>query len=794
MRRLFLLIVISIIAISNMSLAAPVIDNVSLLPSSLWLGEDMTLHLRCTDDPNNTITQVYTNILGPSLILPTLRFSGFQDYSLVVDRMYFDRTGNYDANMYCTNDKSETSSSYTSFTVSKLTGYVNSVSPSPAYTGDIIEVDFMVLKNGVPVTSDVIFNISLDNQLKQLRVMPAYDTNKGWVLRLDSPAAGLYSMKVTAFYDRTSVYNYSSLDVRNNIEFSIENLDKSWIRSNDNATATIRALDRGSTITMNSANTGIRIGSVSATITSISQRGNLFDVRFIAPSLSSGSYNIEAMVGYNGQSYSATKPINYIVPVSGQIVDANNKVITSQIDFLTAGSSVLTVSTDSYGQYSGVIPPGTYDIRFTFPKSTLYLHSSTISSFDDPAKFFYSEDPNIIPGIRNAGLYDFEMTMPYSSADAEMTYTEKNVIDENRLKLFRCSDWNSGRTRCNSEWLEVSGDFDTVRNKAKLTTTSLGAFVVGEIKSIISDYSLDKGSYSLNDEIKIRGIVKDEDKNIVENASVEAYVNGMLTVFRTTTDSNGIFALTMPTPSEEGSYAVSLKIRKQPYIDFSSSKTLTVSRSRSLFLEFPDSVNVERGSNITQTFSLTNNGQADINDLKLRLDGIGKDYYTMADSASLRSGEKKELQVTFSVPVYAQTGITSVTIVAEASNVSQEKIFGLNIQDVQQGQVNVSSPPTGMASSFSLPFVSYTELAYLSIFTIASFSAAILLKKVKLVRSDRSKIKDSLVGIKNELESRKEIQRPEKVDRYDKVIATEFPNFMSFTKNLVKDDNNGKDY
>jgi hypothetical protein len=793
MKRLLLLAAFFMIAISSLALAMPAIENVSLHPSSLWLGEDLNLQLKCTDDSNNSITRVYANITSPPLTLPTLYFSGFQDYSMTIDKIYFDRTGSYDVNIYCANDIAQTSSSYSSFTVSKLTGYVNAVNPSPAYTGGIIEVDFMVKRNDVPVTSDVVFNVSLDNQLKTLKVMPAYDTIKGWILRIDSPPAGLYSMKVTAFYDRAAVTNYSSLDVRNSVEFSIQNIDKSWLRSNDNVTATIMALDKGSIIALNNGNTRIRVGSADATVTSISQSGSFFDVKFIAPSLSSGNYNMEALVNYNGQSYSATKSIDYIVPITGEIVDVNNKAINTQMEFLRASSSVLSLSTDPYGQYSGVIPPGTYNMKFTFPKSTLYLHDSLINSFDDPVKFFYSEDPNLIPGIRNAGLYDFEMTVPYSNADIEMTYTEKNVMDENKLRMFECYDWNSGRTRCNSEWVEVNGDFDIVRNKAKLTSSALSAFAMGEIKSIVSDFSLDRGAYSLNDEIKIRGIAKDEDKSTVENASVEAYVNGMLTVFRATTDSNGVFSLNIPTPSDEGSYALSLKIKKRPYTDFSSSKTFTVSRSKSLFLEFPDNINIEKGSELTQTFTLTNTGQADIGDLKMRLDGIGKDYYTMADSASLRTGEKKEFQISFHVPVYAQSGISSVTLVVEASNVSQEKIFGFNIQEMQS-QENKTSSPTGMASSVSLPFISYTELAYLSVFTIASFSAAILLKKLKLVRNDRSKIKESLNGIKSELDNRTSPQKSDKGEKYDKVILTEFPNFMNFTKKLVKEDNDGKDY
>lgn len=792
MNRILLIACISLILTVSLASAAPIIQDVNLQPPYLWLGEEMAISMGCTDDANNTITQTYADITGPSLILPTLYFSGYQNYALTVDRNYFDRTGAYSANIYCTNDLSETSVHYASFTVSKLTGYVSAITPSPSYTGDVVEVDFMVKRNDVPITSGVIFNVSLDGDIRQLKIAPAYDTNRGWILKFDSPAAGLYSMKVTAFYDRSSTTNYSTLDARNSIEFNVEGIDKTWIKSTDNITVTLKALDRGSMMPISTSNTNIRIGSADATITSITQRGSLFDVRVIAPLLSSGSYQLEAFTSYSGNPYSSSRSIDYIVPISGKIVDINDKSISAQMEFLKGSTSALSLSTDSYGHYSGQLPPGTYDIRFTFPRSAAYLHGSSISSFDDPVKFFFSEEAAVIPGIRNAGLYDFEISLSYTTADLEMTYNEKNVMDEGNISLFRCDAWNSGRSRCNGAWYEVDGDFDIVRNKAKITSSTLAAFAVGEIKSIVSDFNTDKGAYSLNDMMKVSGITKDEDRMIVDNATVEAYVSGMLTVFRTATDSNGVFALTIPTPTEEGAYTLSLRIKKSPYEDFYSTKTFTVSKSKSLFIDFPDTVSIEKGTNMSQPFTISNTGQADMKSLNLSIDGISDEYYSIDSSASLLSGEKKDMQIVFHVPVYAQDGISSATLRLEGNNVTQEKIFGLNVRSKQELQENATpTTPTGMFTNVTLPYVSYTEMLYIALFAIASFSTVVILKKMRL-KSDRSDVTKTLSNVKGAISGGNTLRNGQ--DRYDKVILTEFPNFMKFSKNLIKDDKNGKDY
>ena len=779
-RNVFLPIMVFLLLVPLVS-AVPSIQNITVSPSDeLWLGEGAVISLNCSD--TNSIENVYANITGPNIALPTLHFGKQGDlYTLPISKDYLDRTGQFDAAIYCRNNLSETASSAKSFSVSNLTGYVNQVS-SPAYVGSTIEIDAIVNRNDIRLSSDVIFNVSLNGQLKNLKVMPAYDSNKGWILKVDSPqTSGIYELKVTAFYGRTSVTFYSSIDVRNSIEFNIESVDKKWIKSDDNVTVALKAVDKGSIIGLDKNNIEIRINSITAEVTSVSRRDNVFDVRIIAPTLSAGSYNLDAFMSYNGSSFSDSEPIDYIVSLEGSLTDGSNKAISTQIKFIQNSATKLTMGTDAYGHYSASIPPGVYNLEISFPKSTLFLYDVPVSSFDDPLRYFYGDDFDV-PGISNAGLYDYEIDLSYSKAEIEMTYNEKNVVNEDNLRIFKCSEWNIGNNVCNEDWAEVAGELDTVRNRVKLTSSTLSAFVIGELKNLAVDFGPENDEYYLGDKIKIRGIVKDSGGDSVGNASIIVEIKNFRTV-STVADSNGVFSVEFPSPQDEGEYIVSLSAKRKPYIDFKGEERFKLVKKRSVYIDFPETVRIERGGNYTQEFSLVNNGQAEINNIDISLEGLPENYYNIVgNDVDLNPDEQKTLYIEFSIPVYAETGVTSATLKIESGNITEDKVFGMNIFKENESE---AAPATGLFTGFELPEISYLEVLYISVFAVACFSVAIILKKRK-VGGNRKDVKSYLLGVEKYVKTGVQPDGIQKSESYDKLIITEFPNVLKFSNELTQ--------
>ncbi|MFH0929012.1 MAG: carboxypeptidase-like regulatory domain-containing protein [Candidatus Aenigmatarchaeota archaeon] len=787
-RALFLAVVMLLLSIQVAS-AAPVIQNVSISPSSPWLGENVNIYLSCADSLNNSIESVYADITGPSITLPRLHFSGYENYQLTVSKDYLDRTGLYNAMIYCKNNLSNVSSNATSFYVSSLIGYISIVNPEPAYIGDTITIDFVLEKDGARITTGAAFNVSLNGVLKTLKVVPAYDSIRGWILKLDAPTtSGNYDLDAVAFYGGTSVSDSDTIDVRNSIEFEIVSMDKNWIKGNDNMTVVLRAMEKGSVIDLDKSDVGIKIGSGDAEVTGFSRQGDTYVANIIAPTLSPGRYQLEAYLYHAGKTYSDSRSVDYIVAVSGDIVDANNKAVSTQIKFIQYGVTKLTLSSDSYGHYSGSIPLGTYDITVSFPKSKLELTSVLVNNFDDPINHFYGDDFEIT-GLRNAGVYNYDIDLTYSIVRIEMDYNEKNIVDENNLRVYRCSEWNSGKKVCNDEWEEIGYEIDMIRNKAKVNSSSLSAFVIGEVKDINVIFSLDKEEYNLDEKIKVSGIVKDADGKSVSNASLRVYIKNTLESLDTIADNNGVFSLELDVPENEGEYLIVVEAEKEPYNDFKGEKSFDVVKSRSLFIDFPETVRIERGKNFSQEFTILNNGQINIDNIMLTLEGLPSEYYNIRpETIGLDVDESRTIYIDFSVPVYAETGISSVSLKAENEELSEEIVFGFNVFE-EDDQVSV--PTTGLATGFAIPQISYMELVYVGVFAVVCFSAAILLKK-RTAGDKRSNIRSFLFGVRKYMSFDDRTSVVKKDGSYDKLIITEFPNVLKFSNNLTQTEKGDK--
>jgi hypothetical protein len=772
MKKYFIILLI-LIFVQRTSYALPVIDNVSVNPQSLWLGESPIILLNCYDNENKTITSVYANTSGPGIILPRLDFTGTNpftgNYNLF--KTYLDRVGNYDVIISCNNNESQSTAFSTSFSISKLTGTISYID-SIGYIGDEIEIDFLVKKDSNVLSSGVSFNVTLNDQLKQLKVPPAYDLSKGWVLKLDSPSTeGTYNVKVYAYYDRANTSNSSSISVMKRIDFGVVSLSKNWVNGNENITLSLKAKDMGNIIDVNKNNLNIQISSTSVNILSIDRSGDTYNVRITVPSLYAGTYDLTSILSYEGSVYYDTKSIDYIVEVKGKIVDNNNKGISTQIKFFSGNVEKLKVSTDSSGYYSSSIPPGTYEVQIIFPQSTLYLDYVSINYFNDPVKYFYSSE-DLVSGIRSAGLFGYEVALDYDEARIEMNYNEKNLIDETQLTIFRCSNWNSGRKTCNDNWYEVYGDFDTVRNLAKLNLTSLSAFVVGERKAINVNFNLDSEKYYTDSTVKLIGLVKDIDGSNIDNATVKMYVKNTEIKINTSSDNNGVFSIEFKAPKNEGNYTLVLSAEKSPYISFSSNKNFEVIKSRTIEILIPDTIKLKQGQSLTQEVSIVNTGQASLLNLNISLIGIPTNYFNLTNFIGrLNENEENKIFIYFTIPEDAEKKTYGATLEVSNSEIKQERVFGFTVVDKNE-TIDIESTPAGR---FILPKID-SNLVYIMVFAVAAFSIAIFLKKMKIRRSKRSDVKDFLSDVKDSLRYKKTETTHKNIFDYKDLIKSEFPN------------------
>lgn len=765
----YVMILSVLVFVQSLSYAFPIIQNVSP-PQSLWIGNAPIVSLNCYDN-ESPITSVYSLTNDSIIFLPRLNFSGNNpyvgDYSLL--KSFLNRVGTFNVNIFCNNSDGQVATSYTSFEISKLTGYISYID-SNGYVGDDFEVDFVVKKNDTIVSSGVSFTATLNDQPTQL--IYAYDLSKGWILKIRPSSDGNYNLKVYASFDGTSVYNSTSINIIKKIDFGIVSLSKNWVRGSENITITLRAKDSGNVIDVNQNNLNIQIAFIGVSILSIYRSGDLYNVVVSTPALSGGTYDVTATLNY-GNAPPDSEPIYYIVDISGKIVDSNNKGISTQIKFFSGSIEKLRLSTDSAGYYSSSIPPSTYNVQIIFPQSTLYLDYVSISNFNDPIKYFYSNE-DLVSGIRSAGLFGYEVALDYDEANIEMNYNEKNLFDETQLTIFKCSNWNSGRKTCNDNWFEVYGDFDTVRNLAKLNLTSLSAFVVGERKAINVNFNLDSERYYTDSIVKIIGLVKDTDGSNVDNATVKMYVKNTEIKINTTSDNNGVFSIEFKAPKNEGNYTLVLSAEKSPYISFSGSKNFDVIKSRTVEILIPDTIKLKQGQSFTQEVSIVNTGQASLLNLNISLTGIPTNYFNLTNFIGrLNENEENKIFIYFSIPENAEKKTYGATLEVSNSEIKQERVFGFTVVDKNE-TIDIQSTPAGR---FILPKLD-SNFVYIIVFAVAAFSIAIFLKKMKIKKSKRSDIKDFLSDVKDSLRYRKTEMTTnlKNVSDYRDLIKSEFPN------------------
>ncbi|MEM5829349.1 MAG: carboxypeptidase-like regulatory domain-containing protein [Candidatus Aenigmatarchaeota archaeon] len=750
---------LGILVFSSSALASPTINEIKFRPSSeIWIEEALGIEVNCTNGLKVNATLIGES--GSTIYIENFTYNPTNSlFTTKIDPTYWGGQPNvFRTIISCLDEFNNIAQNETRFSVSSLNVKISGIHPSTIYLGDVVEVDILVERNDEPINStDVKFKIIVDNNEIEQPEVRLYDPSVGWKIFFNSSKIqnpiGTHNLQITVFYGRVNLTKTASFTINETIQFSIVNVDKTWVKPNETINLKIQAFEKGNIIQLTSENLVIKIGNTQATIVAISPLANFFSVTILAPSLSPDRYSLTAFLSHKNYTYTSSSTIYYIVQITGKFVDENDKGIPTRISFFSDGVEKLRIYTDASGSYSGNLSPGTYDIEFVFPHSTLRLYEAEISNFEDPVKYYYFDSIEL-EGLNVASLFVYETDLNYYKASIEMKYDERNVLDENLLKVYKCENWNSGRKECYGKWNEIPASVDKMRNTVYVNTTSLSAYAIGTLGKLSIDFNLNKQIFYLKDLVKVRGMVVDEYRNPVKNASVNIQVKNTSIKQKVFSDSNGLFTIEFLSPDQEGNYSLILVAEKHPYISFNSTLTLGVVKRKEISIVFPDTIRVNQGENFTQEFSVINIGQAELYNLSISLEEIPSNYYKLQEKIEkLEVGEEKKLQIEFFIPVNASAGTSSGKIKVFNEEVSKEKLFGFTIIERNETR-EAKTMPVGFFGRISLPQISQ-NYAYLLLFAAISFSLAFSLKKRKIKSQSREEIKNSLLDIKEFLEERK---------------------------------------
>ncbi len=772
--------------------------NLGLSTGSMWIGDKVNITCWATDNTTNATSMwAYVSKTGQNLTLVQMDDTHFSYlYTPPLIGLY---------SLYCSDGLA--SSAAQQLEVSNLSIRAVSI-PSELYLQDSIGARVEVVKiteSEEKLSSGVEFKISLDSINIDTNPDSTYYQTDQWVITT-YPVTNIetknYTLSINATYGGRTASLSGSMAVKEQIDFIVTSVDKTWFTSNETITIGVRAKERGTPIVLQASNLSFEINSISCTVTDISKSGDIYYVKIQSPQLPSGTYELKTTFQYKGENFIDRRTVSYVVPVSGIIVDSGGRGVAAELKFISSAGQH-SISTDGSGQYSGTIPSGTYDLQLTFPSSSLYLKSVSISNFQDPVKFDHVTDDASMIGIKTADVFVFEIDLTYPSVSIEMKYDDRNIVDESQIEVYRCKNWNFGRKSCSGAWEEVDASVDSIRNLVKLNSTGLSAFAIGTKKMISVSFELEKKVYYLKEIMKVRGMIEDEDGEPVPDIQVRASVKGTEASAAATSDGLGSFSIELLAPQEEGNYSLNLRTENSPFAIFNKTVSFEVVRSKSMAIMFPDSVRVGQGDILSIEATLLNSGQTDFSNITISISGVPKEYYTLPQVDQLLAGEEKTIKIEFSLPGDADKTAYTAALKASADGLNAERPFVLTVITGNSTQPTTSTPPfqfpdlsqlTGFSSLAFTEFnANYTQAAYIAALSIACFSIALIARRKKRRKVDRGEIKNLLMNIKKEARRTKGslLQKEKQVKDNIKIIEEATSKFLE-TKSKIEAEQDSK--
>jgi len=375
----------------------------------------------------------------------------------------------------------------------------------------------------------------------------------------------------------------------------------------------------------------------------------------LIPELSYGEYYLKVGLTYNGDSITADRyvEIQFVIPFEGSIVDPKGHSIMTNIDVKNDNLGLIRTTTDSNGEFSTSLIPGTYDMTFDFPGMSANLYGVNISSpVENPIK--YDEfTPNVdIPGLHTAKLVVFECALPFSKVVLNIPYDDSKVIDEQKIEVYTCHNWNFGRRACAGEWERIPDPkIDMVRNIVTVNMTHLSAFAIGERKSLYFSVDFPKDSFYMGEMFNVKGKVVDESGNPVKDAEISYWFDSE-SPETSKTDEGGFFTANLEAPKKEGGTVLHLRAEKEPFIPSEISQVLNVYKKSEITVTVPDTFAVEFNKPISLNATIKNTGQTNLSTVEISIDGLKSSWYVIYPSIidSLSPGESKEVEIKFNVP------------------------------------------------------------------------------------------------------------------------------------------------
>jgi hypothetical protein len=138
--------------------------------------------------------------------------------------------------------------------------------------------------------------------------------------------------------------------------------------------------------------------------------------------------------------------------------------------------------------------------------------------------------------------YRFENSLNCEDIVANLYYNEREVTSEDRILALECLNFDLKNLKC-KEWKEIKSNIDKIGNKVEIEPKN-EVFGIFEKKDLRIQYSISKKELFYNENFVIRGILIDEDGNLVDGKIIVDFLGK-----KEINTNNGQFEVSLRTPN-----------------------------------------------------------------------------------------------------------------------------------------------------------------------------------------------------------------------------------------------------
>lgn len=646
------------------------LTNVSVNPSTAWInpstGESVIdLYAECVSNSTANVTAV---ISGASV--DSLDMVRKDNTSMYTGTHVLNNFGEYNATITC-EYANETDTATVPFSVNLLMMDILSISETEAYAGNISIITAEVLLNGEPLADGANFSVLLKDSSNMWNVEMQEISFDGGVYELvwAIPAVGQgdYEVDVTVVFEGNSFTAQPalSLKIRPPVELEILSPSVDTIYSltgTKEVEIVLRAKHNPFLIdTLHQSDFCVELGDKELQIDNFTFDSATGTYSFFVDLYRTepGEYDYELFAcvdpdGFSKQRSDSFVPVEFMVDFEGILQDAKKKPVSEVTIILVKTSGCATYDecvTDSSGFCSVTIHPGTYDIEMVFSDISVKLYGVELPGEDDSFNRIqdivrYDRSVNMqIDGLKKImNFVAFDFMLPYD--DAKVIMSGAGVGDS---QVFMCSKWNFADSVCSGTWEPFDSGINYFSNKIEFETDELFAFAIGARDSLKIEMDEYQKKYFSGEDVSLKGIVKDSNGNMVDDACIIYSFGG--DEGSTLTESDGTFRIKFNAPEAKGIFDVRIKAEKSPYDSAKSTITLEAYKKESMDLNVPQSLSVIPGNEGAIVAGIKNTGQTTLVDVKLTVLGVSSGWYAISPQNidDLKPGEEKEFTITFLV-------------------------------------------------------------------------------------------------------------------------------------------------